>query len=146
MNALLLALLVTEGGAPPDAGVRRPWVDQLLAKVTAGTVDTESERDHVKPEDVLHLAKAYAATKSWREKTHLIEVLQDSMDPALTEVWWDALDVPDCGDDVCWEVRAIALAHLDGDLSRFSTYYDDRTRCRAALKKRLAERATRRKR
>jgi hypothetical protein len=132
--------------AAPDAGVRRPYVDQLLAKVKAGTVDTESERDRVKPEDFVHLAKAYAAATSWAEKTALIEVVQDTQDPVLTEVWWDALDVPDCKDDGCWEVRAIALAHLDGDLTRFATYYDDRKACRAAVKKRLEERVKRKKR
>jgi hypothetical protein len=131
--------------ASPDAGARRPFVDQLLAKVKDGTVDTESERDRVKPEDMVHLARAYAETTRWREKTRLIEVIQDSKDPVLTEVWWDALDVPDCNDDVCWEVRAIALAHLDQDLTRFSTYYDDRKACRAAVQKRLAERKRRTK-
>jgi hypothetical protein len=142
MLMLTMALLLHTS---PDAGARRPYVDQLLARVKDGTVDTESERDKVKPEDMVHLARAWAETKRWRERTSLIEVMQDSKDPALTEVWWDALDVPDCADDVCWEVRAIALAHLDGDLTKFSTYYDDRNACRVALTKRLSERASRRK-
>jgi hypothetical protein len=142
MCSIALAVMVL---AAPDAGVRRPYVDQLLAKVKAGTVDTESERDRVKPEDLVHLAKAYAAATSWAEKTSLIEVVQDSKDPVLTDVWWDALDVPDCKDDVCWAARAIALAHLDGDLTRFTTYYEDRKACRAAVKKRLEERAKRKK-
>lgn len=140
---LVLSLLL----AAPDAGTpaRRPFVDEVMVKVRNGTVDTESERDRVKPEDVPHLAREYLASKKWAEKTLLVELVQDSHDPVLADVMWDALDVPDCDDDICWWVRATALSYLDGDFKRFSGYYEDRKACRAALQKRLAERTKRRK-
>ncbi len=131
--------------APPAPPSPRPYVAQLLAKVRAGTVDTESERDHVKPEDVAHLAQAYLASTKWKEKALLVELVQDSKDAALAPVMWDALDVPDCSDDTCWWVRAVALAWLDGDLGQFSKYYEDRKACRAALDRRLKERAKRKR-
>lgn len=140
---LTLTLLVLSGA--PDAGVptRRPYVDQVLAKVRDGSIDTESERDRVKPEDVPHFARAWFESKRWAEKTLIVELVQDSKDPVLTELWWEALSVPDCSDDTCWWVRATALAHLDGDLDRFSTYYEDRKACRKALDRRLTERSKR---
>lgn len=140
---LLLSLIL----AAPDAGTpaRRPYVDEVMGRVRNGTVDTESERDRVKPEDVQHYAREYLASKKWAEKTFIVELVQDSKDPVLTEVMWDALDVPDCRDDTCWWVRATALSWLDGDFTHFSRYYDDRTLCRSTLQKRLKERAKRKK-
>lgn len=133
--------------AAPDAGMpaRRAYVDEVMVKVRNGSVDTESERDRVKPEDVPHLAREYLSSKKWAEKTLIVELVQDSMDPVLTDVMWDALGVPDCSDDTCWWVRATALSHLDGDLARFSRYYEDRKLCRATLEKRLKERVKRKK-
>ncbi len=140
---LVLSLIL----AAPDAGTpaRRAYVDEVMVKVRNGTVDTESERDHVKPEDVPHFAREYLASKKWAEKTLIIELVQDSHDPVLSQVMWDALDVPDCDDDICWWVRATALAYLDGDFKRFSGYFENHTLCRATLQKRLKERAKRKK-
>lgn len=141
-----------EGACPPPVATkaaaltpRRPWVDEVMKRVKDGTVDTERERDFVRPEDVPHLALEYLKSTSWTHKTRLIDLVQDSSDPVLTDVMWDALSVPDCDDDGCWWVRAVALSHLDGDLARFDGYYNDRTACRAALTKRLQERAMRKK-
>lgn len=124
---------------------RRPWVDEVMKRVKDGTVDTESERDSVRDEDIPHLAQEYLKSNDWAHKTRLIDLLQDSRDPVLTEVWWDALSVPDCNDDGCWWARAVALSHLDGDLARFSGYFENRASCRTALTKRLQERASRKK-
>lgn len=124
---------------------RRPWVDEVMKRVKDGTVDTERERDHVKPEDLPHLAQEYLKSNNWKHKTLLMDLLQDSHDPLLTEVMWDALSVPDCDDDGCWSVRAVALSYLDGDFARFSGYFENHAACRAALTKRLKERASRKK-
>lgn len=142
MTLLLMILLAT-----PDAGTpaRRPYVDEVMTKVRKGTVDTESERDHVKPEDISHFAREYFATKKWPERVFIIELVQDSKDPVLTEVMWDALDVPNCDDDTCWWVRAVALSFLDGDFAKFSKYFEDRKLCREVLARRLKERAKRKK-
>lgn len=133
--------------AAPDAGTpaRRAYVDEVMVKVRNGSVDTESERDHVKPEDVPHFAREYLASKKWAEKTLIIELVQDSHDQVLADVMWDALDVPDCNDDICWWVRATALAYLDADFKKFSGYFENHTLCRATLQKRLKERAKRKK-
>ncbi len=141
-----------EGTCPTPVGKtvvvpasRRPWVDEVMTRIKDATVDTESERDHVRPEDVPHLAQEYLKSSNWTHKSRLIDLMQDSRDVMLTEVWWDALSVPDCDDDGCWWVRAVALSHLDGDLSRTSGYFENRDRCRAALESRLQERAARKK-
>lgn len=146
MTLLLLAML----SGLPDAGTAvptpaRPYVAELLAKVRDGSVDTERERDFVKPEDVPHLAKAYFAAKGWKEKRLIFEVVQDSRDPALEPVMWDSLNIPDCKDDTCWWVRAAALCWLDGDFDKFDKLYTDRQACRAELNKKLKEAGKRKK-
>jgi hypothetical protein len=123
----------------------RPVLQQLLGQVADGSIDTESARDRVERRDLPHLVSAYQSAKRWKEKTLLMELMQDYQEPVLEPVMWDALDVPDCDDDTCWWVRAVALSYLDGDFGRFSQYYDNRKATRAALTKRLAERASKKK-
>ena len=111
----------------------KPWdrtnhIDRLLQVVKRGDPEQiEAARDDVTRTDLGALAAAYQALETWAQKCHLINLVQDTLDPRTREIMRDVLRAPDDGDgDYVELTKAIAVCHLEGDLARFMTYYEDR--------------------
>ena len=111
----------------------KPWdhtthIDRLLQVVKRGDpVQIEAARDDVTRTDLGALAAAYKSLPTWEQKCNLVNLVQDTLDPRTREIMRDVLHAPDDadGDDVAL-TKAIAVCHLEGDLARFMTYYEDR--------------------
>jgi ribosomal protein L35AE/L33A len=107
---------------------RTAHIDRLLQIVKQGApTQIEAARDDVSRTDLGALAAAYQALPTWEQKCHLVNLVQDTLDPRTREIMRDVLHAPDDADgDYVQLTKAIAVCHLERDLSRFMTYYEDR--------------------
>lgn len=70
-------------------------------------------------------AHAYFELPTWTQKAILIQLIQDKIHPASRVIMHDFLRAqPNFDDDSIWMSKAVALCHLDGSFSQFSTYLD----------------------
>ena len=111
----------------------KPWdrtnhIDRLLQIVQQDDpTQIEAARDDVTRTDLGALAAAYTSLKTWEQKCNLVNLIQDTLDPRTREIMRDVLHAPDDTNGDCVALtKAIALCHLERDLSRFMTYYEDR--------------------
>ena len=95
----------------------------------------EFARDEVRddPELVAALVDEYWRIGTWKERSLMIQLIQDHREPVLREMMEDFLQAPipdDAWADHMELTKAIALCHLedDSDGSLFRIYLDDRTR------------------
>jgi len=127
-----------------DALSAKPWdrsshIDRLLQVVKQGDpAQIEAARDDVTRTDLGALAAAYRSLPTWAQKCHMVNLVQDTLDPRTREMMRDVLHAPDdAGGDYVALTKAIAVCHLERDLSRFMTYYEDRQLLAQAIRRYL---------
>lgn len=94
----------------------------------------EGSRNRVKVEHVESLVALYDRSQTWDERCAVLQLLQDKKHPALLRVMHHFLvGAPEGTDDNYPLTKAVALCQLEGDFTRFMTYYEDRKKLAAEV-------------
>jgi hypothetical protein len=116
------------------------WEWDLLNDLIRREEDSEqlqSFRETVTEDDLSDLATLYQASKTWRQKCLVIQVVQDQRAPVLRPLMLDVLQVPEDLGDLASSSRAIALCYLEGDFSpdAFMAWFEEPERAKEAARK-----------
>lgn len=123
-----------------STSLRPELLDALVFVLEGDLGEIEACRAEVTADDVPELISAYWKVPAWRPRADLLHLLMDRREPELEPLWHDILAAPDRrAEDSIHQAKAVALAGLDGDPSRFDDYWLDWERtCREARRRVLA--------
>jgi hypothetical protein len=104
----------------------------------------EFARDEIRdaPELVEALAEEYWQLNTWRERSFIVQLVQDCMNPVLRALMKDFLRArvsDDAWADHVELTKAIAVCHVEGDYDLFPMYLDDRDRLHSDIAQLLEE-------
>ncbi len=106
-------------------GATRSWLDRLLVSGDDIEIDVEQARDEMTDARVPAVVEYYRELDSWADRQHVIQLLQDHVGDAVTDVMVDFLRSPDDTTESRRLSWAVALGHVADEYDRFHLYSHD---------------------